>query len=66
MSTEYRVKTQAKFQSICVRCHQRIRVGETIIQEETGKWSHFRICDEARKRPAETEEFQACTRKAID
>ncbi len=66
MSLEYQAKTTAKFPSICPRCYQRIRVGESIVQEENGKWSHGKICDAARKPPVRTEEEKLCTRTALN
>lgn len=37
---EFQARTTAKFATICGRCCHRIKVGETIVQEENNKWSH--------------------------
>jgi hypothetical protein len=38
--SDFQARTQARFTSICGRCSHRIKVGETIVQEENNKWSH--------------------------
>jgi hypothetical protein len=52
----FQVRMPAKFQSICLRCSQRVKVGTTIVQEESGKWSHA-VCPGARVKVRTPEEM---------
>jgi hypothetical protein len=63
MSIEFQARTIAKFPSICPRCFQRIRVGESIVQEENGAWSHSKICD-GKKKAVEIDAH--CERKTLE
>jgi len=42
------VRTQAKYQTLCLRCFRTIKKGAAIVQEENGKWSHA-VCPGYRK-----------------
>jgi hypothetical protein len=36
----FQVRTTAKYKTLCLRCFRAIKVGQAIVQEDNGKWSH--------------------------